>query len=74
VEELDHLIPLELGGAPRSIRNLWPESAAGAWGYHSKDRLENRLKRLVCDHVLALRAAQRAIATNWISAYRRYVA
>jgi hypothetical protein len=23
--ELDHLIPLELGGAPADIRNLWPE-------------------------------------------------
>jgi hypothetical protein len=32
VEELDHLIPLELGGAPETIKNLWPEEAAGARG------------------------------------------
>jgi hypothetical protein len=23
--ELDHLIPLELGGAPQEVANLWPE-------------------------------------------------
>jgi len=24
--ELDHLIPLELGGAPEDVKNLWPET------------------------------------------------
>jgi hypothetical protein len=27
--ELDHLVPLELGGAPSDPRNLWPEKAGG---------------------------------------------
>jgi hypothetical protein len=26
--ELDHLVPLELGGAPSDPRNLWPEAHA----------------------------------------------
>src|SRR5215471_19094461 len=28
--EEDHLVPLELGGAPRDPRNLWPEPHFGA--------------------------------------------
>ena len=44
--EYDHLIPLELGGAPNSPRNLWPEPGASP---NPKDRLENRLRVLVCD-------------------------
>jgi hypothetical protein len=31
--EVDHLIPLELGGS-NSLRNLWPEHEAGEWNYH----------------------------------------
>src|SRR5215813_12092648 len=44
--EEDHLIPLELGGAPRDTRNLWPEPRNGPSGTTagSKDSVENRLK------------------------------
>jgi len=70
--EEDHLIPLELGGAPADQRNLWPEKRQPPWGAGTKDRLENRLHRLVCAHALSLRDAQRAIARDWIAAYRRY--
>lgn len=73
--EEDHLIPLELGGSPTSPENLWPEPlhVVGGWGAYRKDRLENRLNHLVCRGRLSLRAAQGAIATNWIGAYRRYM-
>ena len=72
--EEDHLIPLELGGSPTSPRNLWPEPhhVAGGWGSYRKDRLENRLNHLVCSGRLRLAAARRAIARNWIAAYRRF--
>jgi hypothetical protein len=73
VEELDHLIPLELGGAADDVKNLWPQPATGQDGYHRKDRLETRLKRLVCAGQLKLRVAQRAIAADWLSAYHRYI-
>jgi hypothetical protein len=70
--ELDHLIPLELGGAS-TVQNLWPEPWDGARGAHVKDTLENALNHLVCDERLELRAAQQAIAGDWETAYRRYV-
>lgn len=58
----DHLIPLELGGSPRSPSNLWPQPIRYA---HAKDRVENLLHRLVCDHVISLWAARGLIATDW---------
>jgi len=70
--ELDHLIPLEVGGAPQSVANLWPEPWNGADGAHAKDKVENRLHELVCAHQLSLADAQRAIATNWQSAASQY--
>lgn len=73
--EEDHLVSLELGGSPTSPENLWPEphQAEGGWGSYAKDRLENRLNHLVCDHQISLSAAQTMIATNWIAAYQRYI-
>lgn len=69
--EVDHLIPLELGGS-NDIGNLWPEPQAGTAGYPSKDRLENHLHDLVCAGSLGLRSAQQQIAANWWRAYLRY--
>jgi hypothetical protein len=70
--ELDHLIPLELGG-DNANANLWPEAAAPAPGFHEKDRLENVLHDMVCSGQLGLPVAQQAIAGNWYAAYQRYV-
>jgi hypothetical protein len=68
--EIDHIVPLELGGS-NVIANLYPEAASHpAPGYHRKDRLENRLHDLVCAGKMSLRKAQRAIATNWVKTYR----
>jgi hypothetical protein len=70
--EEDHLIPLELGGNPTSAHNLWPEPWSGTFGAHAKDKLENKLHALVCSKKLALSQAQREIAQDWVSAYKRY--
>jgi hypothetical protein len=73
--EYDHLISLELGGDPNSPLNLWPEPnktrAAGV--NNPKDRVEDKLKALVCNAVhkkayLPLAKAQYLIATNWTTA------
>jgi len=71
--EEDHLIPLELGGNPTNVKNLWPEPWTGNQGAHYKDQLENKLKSLVCARTLTLAVAQSAIATNWEVAYQRYI-
>lgn len=75
--EEDHLISLELGGNPYSVKNLWPEPWKGSiaipWNAGVKDRLENRLNSLVCSGALSLRSAQVQEATNWIAAYNKYI-
>jgi hypothetical protein len=68
--ELDHLIPLELGGS-NSVKNLWPEPCGTEWNARAKDALEDRLHQMVCREGLPLETAQRWIATNWIEAYKR---
>jgi S1/P1 Nuclease len=71
--EVDHLISLELGGA-NTEDNLWPQPYDGDWNAHDKDRLENKLKQMVCkEKTLALEQAQREISTDWVSAYVKYV-
>ena len=70
--EMDHLIPLGIGGADVE-ENLWPESrAATPDNAYDKDRLEFKLYEMVCHHGLDIRVAQRDIAANWVTAYKKY--
>ena len=68
--ELDHLISLELGGAPADVANLWPEPWTGDTNAHQKDAVETHLKREVCRGAVALADAQHMIATDWLAVYR----
>ena len=52
----DHMLSLELGGAPTDARNLWPEPYPRA---AEVDRIENDLNHRVCDGSLSLAEAQR---------------
>ena len=71
--ELDYLITPELGGTS-DPHNLWPERyASGPWNARVKDDLERLLPQLVCQGSVDLTTAQRAIADNWIAAYKRYL-
>jgi hypothetical protein len=71
----DHLVPLELGGAPRDPRNLWPQPNVATLpdgtsiGADAKDGLEDELKRRVCARTLELSDAQRMIAGDWVQAW-----
>ena len=56
--EEDHFIPLELGGAPKNPKNLWPEPHAQS---RLSDPLETKLKREVCKGVRTLKSARAAI-------------
>jgi hypothetical protein len=62
--EEDHLIPLELGGAPRAVTNLWPEPGASP---NPKDAVEDAAHRAVCAGTMGLTAAQQAVAEDWVA-------
>ena len=68
--ELDHLIPLELGGN-NDASNLWPEPGKLP---NLKDSVEGKLHIWVCAAPSAaerqgrLEAAQQAIAADWVTA------
>ena len=71
--EIDYLIAPGLGGAD-DIHNLWPEpTSSSGWNAHVKDALEERLHQLVCRGELDLPTAQQAIASDWITAYKKYL-
>eukprot|EP00992_Anisonema_acinus_P011812 TRINITY_DN7695_c0_g1_i1.p1 TRINITY_DN7695_c0_g1~~TRINITY_DN7695_c0_g1_i1.p1 ORF type:complete len:190 (+),score=40.68 TRINITY_DN7695_c0_g1_i1:56-571(+) len=73
--EIDHLVPLETGGA-NSVTNLWPQPYSGqTWNAHVKDRLENHLHKMICASPpqLPMAQAQQEIATDWIAAYKKYL-
>ena len=70
--ELDYLITPELGGVA-DPRNLWPQPFARTpWNAYVKDELEQLFHRQVCEGTLDLTTAQREMASDWISAYKRY--
>ena len=71
--EEDRLIPLNIGGSPDDPGNLWPEPRNSEWNAEKKDELELKFYKLVCDNKMSLDEARKAMATDWITAYRKYV-
>ena len=67
--ELDHIIPLELGGS-NAAANLFPEAAAPEPGFREKDVVEDYLHLEVCAGRVSLQAAQHQIADNWVAVYQ----
>lgn len=71
--EIDHLIPLSLGGS-NDVKNLWPQSyTTTPFNAFKKDVLENRLHDLVCSDKITLDDAKSAIVNDWVRAYHDYV-
>ncbi len=70
--EEDHLIPLELGGAPSDPRNLWPEPYTATLpdgrnaGARVKDEYETDLKKDVCAGTMTLAQARQRIGDDWV--------
>jgi hypothetical protein len=71
--ELDHRVPLALGGHPRAQANLQLQHWDGPVGAKAKDRLERRLQTLVCAGSVPLDEARSAIYWDWPAAHRRYM-
>ena len=72
--ELDHFLPLAIGGHPRSEDDLWLQRWDGEWNARVKDRLERKLQVMVCVGEIPLHTARLAIQQDWHAAYREYVA
>lgn len=71
--ELDHLIPLNIGGHPTDPRNLWPQPRTGEWSAEQKNELEWIVYKMVCRGELTLTEAQQRVASNWVEAYHAWV-
>jgi hypothetical protein len=72
--ELDHFIPLELGGSPADPLNLWMEPYEAPKGTafvgassKTKDKVENAAKAAVCAGRVALVDAQRQMQADWFA-------
>src|SRR5262249_53747322 len=60
-------------GGSNDIANLYPEKLSAHPGYRVKDKLENRLHKLVCAGTMTLQTAQSGIASDWQALYERVV-
>lgn len=62
---IDHLVPIEAGGAPFDVRNLWPQPIDESF---VKDERENAAHDRICsshDPDATMRDVQREFETNW---------
>jgi hypothetical protein len=64
--QLDHLVPLLIGGHPSDPANLWPQSYRGSRDASYKDNCERRTGQAVCSGQVSLVDAQRGFMENWI--------
>lgn len=74
--EVDHFIPLALGGS-NDVKNLWcePEDVLSNginYGYHVKDKLENYLVIQMKSGAIAPADAQQCILKDWVACYQKY--
>jgi hypothetical protein len=70
--DLDHLIPVSLGGS-NDPDNLWPMPDNKEYGIAAKRELEAKLYKMVCAKEITLKAAQDALKKDWTKSYDRYV-
>lgn len=73
VYEIDHLIPLSLGGS-NDKKNLWPESyTTSPFNAHKKDALEDKMHEMVCADKITLDQARKVFVEDWVRAYHDYI-
>jgi hypothetical protein len=67
--KIDHLIPVELGGAD-TIDNLWPQNLrAKPYGADRKELLTEVLLQRIARGQITLEQAQEQISKDWIDAF-----
>lgn len=67
--QLDHFIPVELGGS-NSMDNLWPQPASPKPGFQEKNQVEQYLYKQVCSGAISLKSAQQQIR-DWQTVYNK---
>ena len=71
--KIDHLIPVELGGAD-TVDNLWPQSVrTKPYGADRKELLTEVLLERVAKKQITLEQAQEQIRKDWIDAFIDHV-
>jgi 5-methylcytosine-specific restriction endonuclease McrA len=72
--ELDHIVSLSCGGAPKSIDNLWLQPWKGEHGALAKDKLERQLHKEVCNGKITLSECQKIFISGWEKEYdKRFI-
>lgn len=74
--EIDHLVPLALGGAD-DVRNLWCQPEVNEWngqdfGYHAKDKLETYLVIQMKAGTITPKDAQNCILQDWPACFQKF--
>lgn len=70
--KIDHLVPLSLGGAD-TMKNIWPSNfRAKKYNASAKDRLELKIREMVCDGTISVKEGQKLFMDDWRQAYDKY--
>jgi hypothetical protein len=67
---LDYLVPIQLGGS-EAVANLWPATDRPV-GFHEKEKLNARLRIVVCRGEVPLDQAQQDIVADWYTLWAKY--
>lgn len=70
--EIDHRVPIEVGGHPRARANLWAQPLDTEWNALVKNKLDTYVAREVCAGRMRLAEAQAVFQRDWVDVFRTY--
>ena len=70
--ELDHRIPIEVGGDPRNPKNLWLQPLDIQWNALVKNKLETYVQTEICAGRMKLADGQAIFQRDWVDVFRLY--
>lgn len=71
VSKIDHLVPLQFYGTNEEA-NLWPHYFNTEYGVLKKNKLENLLKKKICNGEITQIEAIKCITNDWIACYKSH--